>query len=137
MRKLILDVDVRAHTDDEYSPSLLGHTVMLRVQDSPSNAITGQPVTLELIAEQYSVVTVRHTIDVLDHERLWQHHPQCSIELLIEEIDGISGLPAATLSKPLTGIATHHEFSGRKVGELGDVSPLDDGTQIVLVGLAC
>jgi hypothetical protein len=71
--KLILDVQVRAHTDDENSPALLGHTIVLGVQGVPSNSIAGQPETLELIVEQYSIVTVCHAVHVLNHER-FRHH---------------------------------------------------------------
>jgi hypothetical protein len=109
--------NVRTDSYNEHAPARLCHAVVLSVQSRPVNAVACQSIAIHLIQEQPPVLSVGHTIDILDYKRPRSNFPKHTVKLSIQEIDWSLRIANSALTIALARIASHEEIGFREVAK--------------------
>src|SRR5258708_27210895 len=81
--ELIVEVDVRAYSDNEDTSAVLSDAVLFCVQHLPLHMVTSEPIPTELIVQKLPVFAVGHPVDVLNDKSFRTDGAEHAVKLLV------------------------------------------------------
>jgi hypothetical protein len=126
LRELVFKVLIGTHAHQENSPPVLRNRIIFCIQDGPLHSVACCSVADKLVAQQVSIISEHHPINVFYYEGLWQNVTQDAIEFAVKEIS-VVGLPfaLAALSIALTWVTADQYIGSSKLAKVANVPALN------------